>query len=1093
MKIQLLLKHMFLLCVFALSSSVWGQTNIIPVRTDVGGFPTWTDNNVAGSAYVQLLKATSSTITPAMDFNSFTGETLNFKARTFGGSTAAEIILTVSISIDNGTNWIVLGTRTPASSSMNTQAPFDLSSYNGTQVKVKFSVGGTADGIGVGIDDIAFTGIPAASGPEIVASPSSLTGFTYIVGSGPSAEKSFNLSGSNLTNDITATAPANFEVSTTTGTGFGSAVTLTQTGGNVASTTLYVRMIAGLPVNTYGGNMVLTSTGATAVNIALSGNVTPMPAKPIITAPTAQSGTVGVAYFYQIVASENPTSYALASGALPTGFTLNTTTGVISGTPTAAGAFNATITATNAAGTSDPVAFELTVSKGTQSATLPNLTVNVGDGIVTLPSQTSAGITINYASSNNSVASVTGNMLTVGTAGSATITANNPGDSNYELFNTSFTVTVSTAPCFVEDFSSAIAGDNINTSGSSNAWEGNDKFPTVDRAYQAGGAIKIGSGSSTGSVNSKVLSTIAGDVNVSFDVKGWTSVEGDIVLTLGGQSKTITYTAKITDAFESRIVNFTNVPLGSTLKIATSAKRAFIDNVEISCGTATVWNGTAWSNGTPDVTKDVIIAGAYNETDAIVAKSITVNETSTLMVNTFISTGNVTNNGEITVANNANFVHTGTFTAGTSSAFKVNRLTNPVQRLDYNSWSSPLKNSAQTLKQFSPATLDARFLTYNNGLYQSVTNPSVATFNAAQGYLIRTPNNYTTTPEVFSGVFEGTEPNAGPVSYDPSGITGDFVFLGNPYPSAISMADFVTANPQIDGTFYIWDSSVKMINNAYSGNNYVTHTSAGSVPAGSPFIVPVAQGFFVNRGASANAFTFNNAMRRTVETGVFAKEALATDRFWLQMTAPSGAKPQMLIGFFQNGTAGYDTGLDGKMFETNADVIYSNVDNNSLIINALGTFNTDEKVNVTANFLADGNYTIGLAQKEGIFAGSQKIYLKDNVTGTETELTAGDYSFAATAGLQNDRFTVYFKFVVLGNSDVTVNQSIIYVSGNTVHAKAKTKIAALEVYDMSGKVIKKLTNINSDKASLPMTYTGVALVKMVLENGETVTKKIILN
>ena len=525
-----------------------------------------------------------------------------------------------------------------------------------------------------------------------------------------------------------------------------------------------------------------------------------------------------------------------------------------------------------------------------------------------------------------------------------------------------------------------------------------------------------------------------------------------------------------------------------------NGNRVAIDDINWTCfaDPSTTWNGT-WSDGAPDATMDAIISADYNEPAAINAKSLTVNAGVKLVVNTYVETGNVTNNGEVTVSNNANFVHTGTFTAGTSSAFKVNRLTNPVQRLDYNSWSSPLKNSAQTLKQFSPATLDARFLTYDNGLYQSVTNPSVATFNAAQGYLIRTPNNYTTTPEVFSGVFEGNEPNAGPVSYDPSGITGDFVFLGNPYPSAISMADFVTANPQIDGTFYIWDSSVKMINNAYSGNNYVTHTSAGSVPAGSPFIVPVAQGFFVNRGASANAFTFNNAMRRTVETGVFAKEALATDRFWLQMTAPSGAKPQMLIGFFQNGTAGYDTGLDGKMFETNADVIYSNVDNNSLIINALGTFNTDEKVNVTANFLADGNYSIGLAQKEGIFAGSQKIYLKDNVTGTETELTAGDYSFAATAGLQNDRFTMYFKFVVLGNSDVTVNQSIIYVSGNTVHAKAKTKIAGLEVFDMSGKVIKKLTNINSDKASLPMTYTGVALVKMVLENGETVTKKIILN
>lgn len=74
---------------------------------------------------------------------------------------------------------------------------------------------------------------------------------------------------------------------------------------------------------------------------------------PVITSATTSTGFQGVAYSYQIAADQpGLTSFALVSGTLPAGLTLNTATGVISGTPSETGTFNLTLTTTSANGTS---------------------------------------------------------------------------------------------------------------------------------------------------------------------------------------------------------------------------------------------------------------------------------------------------------------------------------------------------------------------------------------------------------------------------------------------------------------------------------------------------------------------------------------------------------------------------------------------------------------------------------------------------------------------------------------------------------------------------------------------------------------------
>ena len=88
--------------------------------------------------------------------------------------------------------------------------------------------------------------------------------------------------------------------------------------------------------------------------------------RPAITSSTSASGTVGSSFSYSITASGTPTSYSASS--LPSGLSVNTSTGVISGTPSSAGTFTSSISASNTAGTGS-ASLRITVAKGVPTIT----------------------------------------------------------------------------------------------------------------------------------------------------------------------------------------------------------------------------------------------------------------------------------------------------------------------------------------------------------------------------------------------------------------------------------------------------------------------------------------------------------------------------------------------------------------------------------------------------------------------------------------------------------------------------------------------------------------------------------------------------
>lgn len=228
-----------------------------------------------------------------------------------------------------------------------------------------------------------------------------------------------------------------------------------------------------------------------------------------------------------------------------------------------------------------------------------NVTVLVGDGKPTItsfsPTGGVAGDSVVISGNNLGIASGVqfGALAAAFTANSASqITATVPASAVSAPITVSNSYGTATTTnnfnilpiLFREDFSSVTGGNNTSSGGSSTAWAGNTNFPTGSNDYQAGGAVKLGTSSAVGSITSRPINLAGngGAFTLSFKVKGWTTVEGPIKVTAGTQSQTVTYAATMSGEFETKTLNFTGGTSATTIKIETTAKRAFIDDVTVT-------------------------------------------------------------------------------------------------------------------------------------------------------------------------------------------------------------------------------------------------------------------------------------------------------------------------------------------------------------------------------------------------------------------------------------------------------------------------------------------------------------------------------
>ncbi|MFQ3182767.1 MAG: hypothetical protein ACI9Z4_002381 [Polaribacter sp.] len=125
---------------------------------------------------------------------------------------------------------------------------------------------------GAAVKTVALSGEITAANPQFSVT-AFLDDFNYVISDAvPSLEQTFAVEGLFLTNNLVVTAPTDYEVSLVTGSVFSASVTIAPSSGEVAETTIYARLKAGLNAGNYTGTIIVSSSGVEDATIEVNGN-----------------------------------------------------------------------------------------------------------------------------------------------------------------------------------------------------------------------------------------------------------------------------------------------------------------------------------------------------------------------------------------------------------------------------------------------------------------------------------------------------------------------------------------------------------------------------------------------------------------------------------------------------------------------------------------------------------------------------------------------------------------------------------------------------------------------------------------------------
>jgi hypothetical protein len=453
-------------------------------------------------------------------------------------------------------------------------------------------------------------------------------------------------------------------------------------------------------------------------------------------------------------------------------------------------------------------------------------------------------------------------------------------------------------------------------------------------------------------------------------------------------------------------------------------------------------------------------------------------------------------------------------------------------------WNPTFLNTNGTMGNWNAASgLMVRGKGYIARTFNGSATPITSTHTFRQGK----PHNGQFTIQIKRGTYNGADYDADPVNATNALTTrfdDNWNLVGNPYPSAIDADEFIALNStRIEPAIWIWRHGLGLSNttNPYYSNfgysylpDYLMYNSMGSTEPSFNGKIASGQGFMVNMLHSAGTLfssgpdtyatdlTFNNSLRlaaadaiydnstffRNNNNSVNSDAGIPTEekhRIWLDIiNTTDGQVDTTLLGYSANSTLEYDSAYDCFFAPRGKVSLYSIIDQKPFIIQGRPLpFNISDQVPMGVNIVSNGNHTIAIKKTDGIFAEDVTIYLEDLALNVIHDLKQSPYSFNANKGIIDNRFIIRYTNSTLWNEEYESLANTVIVSGNNGVLSVNSireNIKGILVYDVLGRELlnaKAVNGLSFTRGNITQSNQAL-IVKVTLENGVVVTKKIIL-
>lgn len=968
-------------------------------------------------------------LTPTIDISAFTNIQFSLEASQSGVMEITDTF-TTEYSIDGGA-WTTATNNGNLSDDFISATVSDTG-LNGNTIQLRVTANNNANGEVHTFDNVLIEGT-APVVASVVLNSTVVSNMGYVENENSVIENTFTVEGFNLTNDITLTAPANFEISTTAGAGFGNAITLTQTAGVVPFTTLYVRLANGLVANNYSGNLVATSAGVANQNITLEG---------IVTVATASCSELIISEYHEAATGGNSNEKYIELYN-PTNANIDLTnyqlTSYVNGNVVPN-------TALSLAGYTINAYSSFTISRngstfcdaGTADLCTGNTILNFnGNDAIAL--QTSAGLNIDI----------------VGNIGSnANYAANTVLRRNIDV----------SVPTLTYDSSqwTEIASNDLTDLGSHfstcicpsvTVWDGtnwDNGLPDINKAAIINNDYDTSAGGNETSFTSCLLVINAGftlDIqdNTFIEVQNDIIANGDInvstagsvvqnddlgTVTGNGNIKVVKTTAFMNTAFEYTYWSSptANTTIDNGLTDGNPIRRFSFNGANFLDATAETGNNNATVAGQDDIDDNGDDWTLVSGSDLMIPG---VGYASTHRPDIFLFPGGYDydfdgpfNNGVITVP-----VYRNDSELGDNN---WNFIGNPYpSAVDI----TPFFNQNSQASNPTTGAIDGDIHFWSHDTPEDANNNGNEPLNF-------TVADYATINS--TGTTSGNASNP-PDPFIPSG-QGFFVSMSDSAIPTSTTGDISESEVVFNNAMRVTGNNSQFFRNTTSYNKlWINLTSDNGVTS------QILIGYVPGASEEYDGKSFDSP--RNMSTGVYASLS--------SLIANNDNK------FVIQGKAISDLTTDE-------------------IIN----LNLETSIDVPTI------YNISIQQFEGEFMNTQPILLKDNLLNTIHDLKESDYAFTSEAGVFNNRFEIVFNAQVLSVDENEINDDQLVISElnngkveftlNSIH-----QMVNIEILDLLGRTIYNLEAKNSKETTynLEKLTQSVYIAKVTLSNGQTIIKK----